>query len=176
MSDNSEFFRNELITKLESTLPPEQLRAVLNAFDSVAASYEITRQKTDLITTDGFPEPVKWFLTSKDIPVIIMEPLQGGKLATLTPAAVEVLKKADPKASAASWAFRYLAGLPNVLCILSGMTLPEHVEDNIRTFSPVRPLSESDKKALNEALAVYRKQLRFLRNPGLKYLWFLPCR
>lgn len=67
MSDNSELFRNELIVKLESTLPPDQLRAVLSAFDTTSASYEINRQQLNLITTDGFPEPVKWYLASKAI-------------------------------------------------------------------------------------------------------------
>jgi len=67
MSDNAELFRNELITKLEASLPPEQLRKVLEAFDTVAASYEIHRQQTALITTDGFPEPVKWYLASKAV-------------------------------------------------------------------------------------------------------------
>ena len=67
MSDNAELFRNELITKLEASLPPEQLREVLEAFDTVAASYEIHRQQTALITTDGFPEPVKWYLASKAV-------------------------------------------------------------------------------------------------------------
>ena len=67
VSDNSELFRNELITKLEASLQPEQLRAVLAAFDTTSASYEIHRQQLDLITTDGFPEVVKWHLASKAV-------------------------------------------------------------------------------------------------------------
>jgi len=67
VSDNSELFRNELIAKLESMLPPEQLRAVLAAFDTTSASYQISRQQLDLIATDGFPEPVKWYLASKAV-------------------------------------------------------------------------------------------------------------
>ena len=67
VSDNSELFRNELITKLEASLPPEQLRAVLAAFDTTSASYEIHRQQLDMITTDGFPEVVKWYLASKAV-------------------------------------------------------------------------------------------------------------
>lgn len=67
MSDNSELLRNDLITRLEFSLPPEQMRTVLAAFDSASASYEIHRQQMDLITTDGIPEPVKWYLASKAI-------------------------------------------------------------------------------------------------------------
>jgi len=95
------------------------------------------------------------FLTSKDIPVIIMEPLQGGRLATLTPAAVEVLRKADPKASAAKWAFRYAGSLPNVLTVLSGMTTMEVLKENIETFTDFKPLTDAERKTLEEARDVY---------------------
>ena len=110
--------------------------------------------------------------TKAGLPVIVMEPLRGGALASLSPDAVEILRKAEPGLSTASWAFRYLAGLPNVLCILSGMTLPEHVEDNIRTFSPIKPLSESDRKTLDEALAAYRKRLAV---PCTSCKYCMPC-
>ena len=95
------------------------------------------------------------FLTSKDIPVVIMEPLQGGRLANLTPAAVEVLKKADPKATPASWAFRYAASLPNVLTVLSGMTTMEVLKENIETFTDFKPLTDDERKVLAEARDVY---------------------
>ena len=110
--------------------------------------------------------------TKAGLPVIVMEPLRGGALASLSPDAAGILRKAEPNLSTASWAFRFLAGLPNVLCILSGMTLPEHVEDNIRTFSPIKPLSDSDRKVLDEALAVYRKQLAV---PCTSCKYCMPC-
>ena len=106
------------------------------------------------------------------IPVIVMEPLRGGALAELSPDAAAILRQAEPKLSTASWAFRYLAGLPNVLCILSGMTRPEHVEDNLRTFSPVRPLSTSEEEVLAKALTVYRKQLAV---PCTACKYCMPC-
>lgn len=96
-------------------------------------------------------------LTSLGIPVIVMEPLRGGALATLNRKAVEILRKADPDASAASWAFRYAASLPNVLCVLSGMTLTEHLEDNIRTFTDFKPLTNAEHKTIGAALAAYRQ-------------------
>ena len=95
------------------------------------------------------------FLTSKDIPVVIMEPLQGGRLANLTPAAADVLKKADPKATPASWAFRYAASLPNVLTVLSGMTTMEVLKENIETFTDFKPLTDDERKVLAEARDVY---------------------
>jgi hypothetical protein len=95
------------------------------------------------------------FLTSKEIPVIVMEPLQGGTLANLTPAAEQVLKKADEKASIASWAFRYAASLPNVLTVLSGMTTMEVLKENIETFTDFKPLTDAERKTLEEARDVY---------------------
>ena len=111
-------------------------------------------------------------LTEAGIPVIVMEPLRGGALATLSPEAAAVLKKADPDASCAAWALRYVGSLPNVLCILSGMTLPEHVADNLRTFTPFKPLSDGERKVLAEALTAYRKRLAI---PCTACRYCMPC-
>ena len=73
--------------------------------------------------------------------------------------ATEILRKADPRSSNAAWALRYVASLPNVLCVLSGMSLPEHMEDNIKTFSPLKPLTDNERKTLDQALTAYRKHL-----------------
>lgn len=96
-------------------------------------------------------------LTKRGIPVIIMEPLRGGALASLNPEAAGIMKKANPNASVASWAFRYAASLPNVLAVLSGMTLSEHLEDNIKTMTPFKPLTDAERQTIAEALAAYRK-------------------
>lgn len=94
-------------------------------------------------------------LTRAGIPVVVMEPLRGSSLATLTPKCLEIFKKANPEASAASWALRYVGSLPNVLVVLSGMTLPEHLEDNIRTFTNFRPLSDAERRTVAEVNRVY---------------------
>ena len=78
-------------------------------------------------------------LTERNIPVVIMEPLRGGALATLSQEANDILKKANPNLTTAAWAFRFVASLPNVLTILSGMTKMEHLEENIKTFSEFKP-------------------------------------
>ena len=96
-------------------------------------------------------------VTELGIPVLVMEPLRGGTLSSLNPTASKILKTADPDASIASWAFRYVASLPNVLCVLSGMTLMEHLEDNIQTFTDFKPLTDSERLTLNSALAAYRQ-------------------
>lgn len=87
-------------------------------------------------------------LTSHSIPVIVMEPLKGGELANLQPKTLEMLTNARPGTTGAQWAFEFIASLPNVLTILSGMTYMEHVEENLKTFSPIEPLGEEGKELL----------------------------
>ena len=94
--------------------------------------------------------------TANGIPVMVMEPLRGGSLATLNEKAVNILKAAEPDASPASWAFRYVGSLPNVVCILSGMTTRNALEDNIKTFANFKELSDSERRTLDSALAAYK--------------------
>lgn len=104
---------------------------------------------------DGLPAEPKWIyekMSQTSIPLMVMEPLLGGRLARLNRKAVAVLQKEDPEVSAASWAFRYVGSLPNVVTVLSGMTYMEHLQDNIRTFSPLKPTTERDISVLNQAL------------------------
>ena len=83
-------------------------------------------------------------LDEKQIPIVIMEPLLGGRLATLNDSLARQLKERAPDQSLASWAFRYLGMFPRIMTSLSGMTYMEHVEDNVRTHSPVQPLTDDD--------------------------------
>lgn len=87
-------------------------------------------------------------LAERNIPVFVMEPLLGGQLANLPQFAVDELKRRAPNQSLASWAFRFAANLPRILTVLSGMTYMEHLQDNIRTLSPHKPLSEEELKML----------------------------
>ncbi|WP_295810676.1 aldo/keto reductase [uncultured Victivallis sp.] len=96
-------------------------------------------------------------VTKLGIPVIVMEPLRGGTLATLTSEATKILKTSAPDASPADWAFRYVASLPNVICVLSGMNRMDHLKENLRVYSPLHPLSDSERLTLASALAAYQK-------------------
>lgn len=87
-------------------------------------------------------------LAKRGIPAVIMEPLLGGRLSNVPDHVAARLKQRDPDSSVASWAFRYAGTLPDVLTVLSGMTYMEHLEDNIRTYSPLKPLSEEETQFL----------------------------
>ena len=89
-------------------------------------------------------------LTEKQIPVIVMEPVKGGSLAKFNQDVEKLLTDRNKEASIASWAFRWVATLPNVRTILSGMTTMEQVEDNINTFSNFSPLNEDELKLMGE--------------------------
>ncbi len=95
-------------------------------------------------------------LTSRKIPVIVMEPLRGGKLANLPEKAARILKNAAPNSTPAAWAFRYAASLPNVMTILSGMSRMDYLEENIRLFQDIKPLNEQEQRVLAAALRVLR--------------------
>jgi len=83
-------------------------------------------------------------LTEHRIPVWVMEPVRGGKLAKLNEANETRLKEIRPDESIASWGFRFLQGLPNVTMILSGMSNMEQMQDNIKTFSTKKPLTDAE--------------------------------
>lgn len=96
-------------------------------------------------------------LTKRGIPVVVMEPVRGGALASLCDEADAVFKAARPDKSVASWAVRYVASLPNVMTVLSGMSTLQQVEDNTATMIDFEPLTDSDRKVIEEALEAYRK-------------------
>ena len=86
----------------------------------------------------------------KGIPIVVMEPVKGGSLANIPDDVRKPFLELDPEASNASWALRYVASLPNVKVILSGMTQEDQLEDNLKTFAKKTALSEQ------EIQAVYR--------------------
>ncbi len=83
-------------------------------------------------------------LTQRGIPVWVMEPLRGGKLAQLSDADAEKLHALRPDESTASWAFRWLQSLPNVRMVLSGMSSFDQMRDNVATFSGGQAQTEAE--------------------------------
>ena len=89
-------------------------------------------------------------LEKRGIPIMVMEPLLGGRLAKLPNHIVGRLKQREPERSVASWAFRFVGSHPGIMTVLSGMTYMEHLQDNIRSFAPLKPLTEDEKEFLYE--------------------------
>lgn len=87
-------------------------------------------------------------LEKRGIPAVIMEPLLGGRLSKVPDHIVMRLKQRESESSVASWAFRYAGSPKLVLTVLSGMTYMEHLQDNIRTYSPLIPLTEEENQYL----------------------------
>ena len=111
-------------------------------------------------------------LGEKDIPMVIMEPLKGGALVNLGDKAAGLLKKAAPNSSVASWAMRYAGSLPKAITVLSGMSAMEQVEDNLKTFESFKPITEDEKKILEEAAQIYRSSGTI---PCTDCRYCLPC-
>ena len=96
-------------------------------------------------------------LEKRSIPAIIMEPLLGGRLSNVPEHIMMRLKERTPQSSVASWAFRFAGSPEKVLTVLSGMTYMEHLQDNIRTYSPLVPLSDEEKDFLEETAQLMLK-------------------
>lgn len=89
--------------------------------------------------------------------VIIMEVVKGGGLSKLPNEAERILKDINPDNSISSWSLRFASSLEDVITVLSGMSNIEQVRDNIKTSKEINPLTEEEKKALNEAMKIYRE-------------------
>lgn len=98
-------------------------------------------------------------LDERNIPIMVMEPVRGGRLAQLTPEAEKLLKDAHPDWSIASWALRFVRTLPRVQVILSGMSNMAQMEDNLATFSDPEELSEQDMATLMKACELFHSSL-----------------
>ena len=96
-------------------------------------------------------------LAKRNIPVVIMEPLLGGRLASLNDHLNARLLEREPERSIASWAFRYCGSFPQILTVLSGMTLMEHLQDNLKSFCPLKPLTQEEIDMLQEIGLEYKK-------------------
>ena len=89
--------------------------------------------------------------TRHGVPVIVMEPVKGGKLANPPQQVKDILQLANPNASFASWAIRFTASLSNVMMVLSGMSNMEQMEDNLSFMRQLRPLDVEEQKVLDAA-------------------------
>lgn len=89
-------------------------------------------------------------LEKTGVQAVVMEPLRGGALALLDDELYKRLTALRPHDTPASWAFRWVGSHPNILTTLSGMNQMSHMEENVRTFSPLEPCTEAENKLLEE--------------------------
>lgn len=92
-------------------------------------------------------------LDRRGIRMMVMEPLLGGRLANPPDNVRKNFIDLDPEATAAKWAFRFFATHKSIITVLSGMTFEEHIRENLATFSPLKPLSNAERVALERAAA-----------------------
>lgn len=96
----------------------------------------------------------------RGIPLAIMEPVKGGSLAAFSDDIMKVFHEARPNASAASFALRYVATLPGVMTVLSGMSTMEQVEDNLRTFVDFVPMEEKEYRAIDRVKEIMNSRIQ----------------
>ena len=111
-------------------------------------------------------------LDKRNIPAIIMEPLLGGRLSNVPDNVVKQLKQRDPERSVASWAFRFAGSFPKVLTVLSGMKRMEHLQDNLHSYSPLKPLTDEEFAFLQETA---RLMMQFDTIPCNDCKYCMPC-
>lgn len=111
-------------------------------------------------------------LEKRNIPTVVMEPLLGGRLASMNNYLMGRLKQQRPDESIASWAFRFAGSFPNVLTVLSGMTYMEHLQDNIRTYAPLDPCTKEEFELLEDTAQII---LKYPSVPCTACQYCMPC-
>lgn len=112
---------------------------------------------------------------SKDLPVVIMEPLLGGKLANGVPKkGVEVFHKANPNYTPAAWSLRWLWNQPEVTVILSEMNADDQLADNLRTAenAPAGCMTSEELTAVEEVKCIF---MEAYKNPCTGCNYCMPC-
>ena len=111
-------------------------------------------------------------LQKRGIPAVVMEPLLGGRLSDMAQHLVARLKQHRPEESVASWAFRFAGSPPGVLTVLSGMTYMGHLQDNVRTYSPLEPCTDDELALLEDTAQMI---LRYPSVPCTACQYCMPC-
>lgn len=111
-------------------------------------------------------------LDKRGLPIVIMEPLLGGRLANVPEGIARQMKQREPDKSIASWAFRFCGTHPRVLCTLSGMTSMDPLMDNIKTFGHFQPLTDEELDFL-EQMATQMMEYPMINCTDCKYC--MPC-
>ncbi|MBQ9048477.1 MAG: aldo/keto reductase [Solobacterium sp.] len=125
----------------------EVLKRFLDAYGSDMEFCQLQLNYLDWIFQNG-REKVS-LLNEHNIPVWVMEPLRGGKLASLSEENTKTLRDLRPDEDPAAWAFRFLQSIPGVTMILSGMSAEDQLAKNLVTFAEEKPLTAGEMNTLN---------------------------
>ena len=146
-------------------------REIIDAYDWIFCQIQYNfLDETNQAGTEGLR-----YASSKDIAVMVMEPLRGGMLAGKLPADVErVYREAGTKRSAAAWALRWVWNHPEVTVVLSGMNDEVHIAENIRTCEDALPgsMTTGELATIEKVAATYRKLIK-VGCTGCSYC--MPC-
>lgn len=129
----------------------ETIEKFLDAYDGVIEFAQIQLNYLDWIMQGG--KATYELLKSRGIDVIVMEPVRGGGLANISAEAAAIFKAAEPEASVASWALRWLQDLDGVSIVLSGMTTMEQLQENLDLFASQQPLSAAEKEVVSQVIS-----------------------
>lgn len=135
---------------------PEELEEILNAhpeMEFVQLQINYADWENPAVQSRGCYEVAR----KHGKPVIVMEPVKGGMLATPPESVVKVLKEAEPESSPASWGVRFAADLEGVITVLSGMSSVEQMKDNLSYMTSFTGLNENQKETLNRAQEELKK-------------------
>lgn len=106
------------------------------------------------------------------VPLVIMEPIKGGSLTTFSKDITDIFKASGSEGSLASWALRWVASLPNVKVVLSGMSTEDQLEDNLNTFNNFKPLKEEEENVINEVIEKVKSRIN---NGCTNCKYCMPC-
>ena len=135
---------------------PEELDAILKAhpeMECVQLQINYADWENPAIQARGCYEVAR----KHGKPIVIMEPVKGGMLATPPKSVEEILKAAEPESSAASWAIRFAANLEGVITVLSGMSNVEQMQDNLSYMKDFNGLTEKEQETLKKAQEELKK-------------------
>ena len=96
-------------------------------------------------------------LERRNLPVMVMEPVRGGYLATIDSERAKPFLELEPQRSIASWAIRWVESLPQVAVVLSGMSDLQQLEDNVATMTHFEPMNEQELAAIDRVVEEIRK-------------------
>ncbi len=133
--------KNEVLEKLSSAHEWDFAQLQINYWDF---SVNDAKESYDILEKYG-------------IPCFVMEPVRGGFLSTFAPHVEKLMREYAPDKSISSWAIRWVASLPNVAIVLSGMSNMDQLKDNMSTISDFTPISDEELKVIDSVVEELKK-------------------